>query len=163
MAIFERKHVPRTQPSCHDLFEYLRKNIFEVDRFLRSLRFGRLDSFEGRSTRLWNLSGTGLVRHFAQLSERCVPRDNCEISRTRRMYNGDASVSSRETRFFVYVPLAGCACQTAFFHQPLPSSQDIFFLSFCVPRGDGTRNFNCKRWIRKDGSQLSTAIGRFER
>lgn len=53
MAIFERKHVPRTQPSCHDLFEYLRENnIFEVDRLLRSLRFGRLDSFERRSTRL---------------------------------------------------------------------------------------------------------------
>lgn len=47
MAIFERKHVPRAQPSCHDLFEYLRENnIFDVDRFLRSLRFGRLDSFE---------------------------------------------------------------------------------------------------------------------
>lgn len=47
-------------------------------------------------------------------------------------------------------PLAGCTCQTAFFHHPLPTSRDIFFLSFILRATRfGTRNFNSQKVNRK--------------
>lgn len=119
-------------------FRYLRKTVLakSVDLPARC----RVSSFVTIDTIL------KFIRHRGGNFVRLFERANCEISRTRRMYNGDESVSSRETRLSSSTwPLAGCACQTAFFHRPLPSSRGVFFLSFGVPRGDGTRNFNCKR------------------